>query len=320
MTRTVALTGATGFIGWHVACRFLQEGWQVRALVRPGSDRPVPQGVDRMRAALDDDTSVRAACAGAAVVVHLAGLVRARSADAFTRVNVDGTRAVARAAQAVGARLVHTSSLGVTGPADPANPPSEDDPARPVNAYGESKRAAEQVVREEDGLEWTILRPTLVYGPRDRLFLPVFRLARLGLFPIPQPRAVYNLVHVADVARAISHAATSPRAVGQVFFVGHPRATAADHMLHAVSAALGKRYRPFIIPHAVLGVAASVGTLLGRVGLPVPLDRARLAEIDAPGFVCRVDKARAVLGFEASVELGEGMRQTAEWYRAEGWI
>ena len=319
MTRTVAMTGATGFIGWHVARQFQQSGWHVRGLVRPDSDRPLPAGVERLAAALDEG-AVRSASEGADVIVHMAALIRARSAAEFTRVNVDGTRAVARAARALGIRLVHTSSLGVTGPADPGHPPGEDAAPRPINLYGESKRESERVVRETEGLDWTIVRPTLVYGPRDRLFLPIFRMARHGFFPVPQPSAVYNVVHVEDAARAFERAATAPDASGEVFFVGHPEHTRALDMLQLAASSVGRAFHPFVVPRTALRLAAEVGTVLSRLGLPVALDRARFAELDAAGFVCRVDKARARLGFEAAIGLREGFQMTADWYRDAGWL
>jgi nucleoside-diphosphate-sugar epimerase len=188
VSRTVALTGATGFIGWHVARRFLESGWQVRALVRPESNRPVPAGVERIVAPLRE-AEIVAACEGVTQIVHLAGAVGRRPDAEFIHSNVQVAGEVARAARRLGVRLLHTSSLGATGPRSPRHPPTEDEPLRPINAYGESKRESEDVVKGVDRLEWAIVRPTLVYGPRDRLFLPLFKLASRGIFPIPNRRA-----------------------------------------------------------------------------------------------------------------------------------
>jgi len=318
MTRTVALTGATGFIGWHVARRFQQSGWRVRALVRPQSGRPVPEGVERISASLRE-AEVISACKDAALIVHLAGAVGHHSTDEFFRTNVDTAAEVARAARALGVRLVHTSSLGATGPHPPGNPPTEDSPLRPINAYGESKRRSEDVIRAVDGLEWAIVRPTLVYGPRDRLFYPLFRLSRRGLFPVPNSKAVYNVVHVDDVARGIEMVATSALS-SDVFFIGHPEQVTVVELLAHLAAVFDRRFRPLTIPGVGLRALAEVGSLLSSLGIPAPIDRDRLKEIRADGFVCRTDKARDRLGFVATTELRQGLASTAEWYARNGWL
>ena len=318
MNRVVALTGATGFIGWRVARRFQESGWRVRALVRPESPRPVPDGVERVAVPLREDAIV-AACDGISLIVHLAGAVGDRSDAEFIRSNVDAAAEVAKAARRLQARLVHTSSLGATGPRSPQHPPTEDEPLRPINAYGESKRRSEEIVSGIDGLEWAIVRPSLVYGPRDRLFLPLFRLARRGLFPVPNRTAVYNVVHVDDVARAIELVATkaAPR---ETFFLGHPEQVTITTLLSRLADVFNRPFRPIMIPKSALRAAANIGSLLSAIGVHAPLDRARYREIAAEGFVCRIDKAREQLGFVATTDLGEGLRETAEWYRREGWI
>jgi nucleoside-diphosphate-sugar epimerase len=319
VSRIVALTGATGFIGWHVARRFLESGWQVRALVRPESPRPVPDGVERIVAPLRE-TEVVAVSTGAEILIHMAAVVGIRSADEFRRSNVEATAEVVKAARRLDLRLVHMSSLGATGPASPGDPPTEDSPLRPVNRYGQSKRDAEQLVQSGSDLDWTILRPSLVYGPRDRNFLPMFRLARRGIFPIYSASAVYNVVHVSDVARLVEIAATSPAASRQVFFAGHPQQVTLRELMAPLAPIYGKRFRPMPIPKGLLWLAAQAGSAAQALGLQVPIDRARWHEMTSPGFVCRVDKARERLGFVATTELPEGLKKTAEWYEAQGWL
>jgi len=313
------MTGATGFIGWHVARRFLESGWQVRALVRPESRRPVPDRVERIVAPLREPEVV-AASAGAEILIHMAAVVGIRSGDEFRRSNVEATAEVVKAAQRLGVRLVHMSSLGATGPGSPSDPPTEDSPLRPVNLYGESKRDAEHLVRSATGIEWTILRPTLVYGPRDRNFFPMFRLARRGIFPIVSADAVYNVVHVGDVARLVEMAATSPAAIRETFFAGHPHQVTLRELMAPLAPIYGKTFRPIPVPRAVLWLGAQAGSAARTLGLNVPLDRARWNEMKSPGFVCRVDKARERLGFVAAIELSEGLKETAEWYERAGWI
>ena len=253
-------------------------------------------------------------------MVHAAGLTRSADASAFTRVNGDGTRAVVDAANQAGARLIYISSQAALGASAPGAESAEDDPPRPLNPYGRSKLEAEQVVSVAARTPWTILRPSSIYGPRDRQFLPLFREAVHGRFWLIGGAGMsLTLVHVRDVANATVLAAEPPPSSGRLFMIGHPQPATASDVLHAIADAVGRPYRPIVIPRAVLGVAALFGEISWRFGHPPLFDRARLAEFEAGNFVCSVGRARAQLGFTAATSLGEGMAGTWAWYRAAGW-
>src|SRR5215470_9341021 len=262
------MTGATGFIGWHVARRFLDSGWRVRALVRPESHRRLPAGADRVVTSLREDDIVTSSD-GVSLVVHIAGAVGDRSRSEFIQTNVDATREVARASRRLGVRLLHTSSLGATGPRSPEHAPAEEEPLRPINAYGESKRRSEEIVKGVEGLDWAIVRPTLVYGPRDRLFLPLFKLARRGVFPLPNPTAVYNIVHVEDVARGFEKVATTS-APGETFFLGDPNQVTVKTLLEELASVFERPFRPIAVPRLALQTVAGIGSALSTVGIRLP--------------------------------------------------
>jgi nucleoside-diphosphate-sugar epimerase len=318
---SVAVTGATGFIGRHVVAHLVGSGVDVRAIVRPGTVCRPALGTTVVTSTLETPSLVQA-FRGADTIVHLAGVVNAVSQREYAEVNVEGTRAVVNAAQAVNARLIHISSLSVAGPASAAAPSTEDTPPDPMTPYGRSKLASEHVVRSATGLHWTILRPTIVYGPGDRSLLPLFRWAKRGILPIIGRRdAAYTFVHVSDVSRAIG-AAIDGSADGQVFFVGHPRiVTPADLDEHIRSAVGRRRAITVPLPHAIVWLAALVAEGIGRTrGRPMPLNLARVRELWASGFVCRVDRIREQLNVAAEVDLPEGLADTAAWYEREGWL
>ena len=323
MTRRVAVTGATGFIGWHVCERFRDAGWAVRAVVRPGGRSAVPVGIEPAAAPLEL-AALTDAFRDVDTIVHLAGITQARRAVDFQRVNVDRTCTVAEATRARGARLVYVSSQTAGGPAPAARPRTETDIPAPITPYAASKLSGEHVVRQTNGLSWTILRPTAVYGPRDRRLLPLFRLARLGVFPrLPNAASfVLDLVHVQDVARAIELAASSSVAEGETLFIGSGTQTTAESMLRELARACDRRYRPLRVPSALVWLTALVGTVetrfRGRVVL-AGLDFARLTEARSAGFACSVERAQRCLGFRAQIGLTEGFQTTADWYRANRW-
>jgi dihydroflavonol-4-reductase len=316
----VAVTGATGFIGRHLVAALAARGVQVRAIVRPRRGPAALEGATVVTAPLER-TPLAEAFRGADQVVHLAGVVSSARARDYTDVNVTGAREVAAAAREAGARLVHVSSLAAAGPSSLLRPRREHDQPDPITPYGRSKLEGERAVQAIPGLRWTILRPGVVYGPGDRAMLPLFRWVARGVAPLVGRRdAAYTLVHVDDVVRAIL-AATADAATGDVLFVGHPTPATGRQVLDAIQAALGRHAAVVPVPAALVHAAALAGEAVGRLsGRPSVLNRSRDRELFAVGFVCSVERLRERLGLVAAVDVPQGFRATASWYRAQGWI
>jgi nucleoside-diphosphate-sugar epimerase len=327
-SRIACLTGATGFVGWRVGELLRDQGWTVRAIVRPANRKRLPEGLQPVEAALvGTDASGTAAalahaCDGCELIVHVAGRIRAPSEAAFNEVNVGATRAVVGAANATGGRVIAISSLAAGGPGTVARPCREDETPRPLNPYGRSKLAGEQVLRTEARVPWTIIRPPAVYGPRDRGFLPLFRMAARGIFlQAVAPAMPFSFVFIDDLAAAVAAvAAAGERAAGGTFFIAHPEVSTADDLLRQLAAIYGRPYRPWRVPGPALGALAWLGDRAWGLGVKPLLDSGRLREFRAEGFVCAVDRARDVLGFDARVPLAEGLQRTARWYHDLGWV
>ncbi|MGB7219432.1 MAG: NAD-dependent epimerase/dehydratase family protein [Vicinamibacterales bacterium] len=319
-SRRVAVTGATGFIGRHLTAHLVSQGADVRAIVRARSAHAAPPGATTVQAPLET-SALTEAFAGVDAVVHLAGIVSTVREREYIDVNVRGTQAVAAAARAAGARLIYVSSLAAAGPASPAAPRREEDPSAPLTPYGHSKLAGERLITAIEGLRWTILRPSVVYGPGDRAMLPLFRFARLGILPLVGRRdAAYTFIYVHDVVRAIDAALAAPTLQDTVF-VGHPHPVTARDLLTRIQAALGGSALTIPIPSVITDLAAMAGEAAGKlIGRPMLLNRWRNVEISAEGFVCHVDRLRDRLGIVAEVDLQRGLNETARWYRQQGWL
>ena len=320
-SRSVSITGATGFLGWHLCGAFRDAGWTVRGIVRPGNRKPLPEHISAVEAPLDPQP-LADAVAGSSLLIHSAAVVRAATEAEIRRVNVGGTRAAVAAANASGARLLLISSQAAIGPSSTEHPSREDDVPHPITEYGRSKVAAEAVVHAEARTAWTIVRPSAVYGPRDRGFLPLFRLASHGIFLMAADAATpFSFVHVDDLVRALVLAATDDRADGPDVFPRHiqSRDAAAD-LLRSLAAAFGNPYRPIRVPARLIQLAGAVGDVCWRLGLTPTLDSDRASEMRAIGFVCSADRAREMLGFTALRPLPDGVEQTARWYRDRGWV
>lgn len=324
-SEVIVLTGATGFVGSHVAEAFAAQGVQVRALVRSTSDtrRLRALGVTVIEGGFGDEPAVAAASEDASAVVHMAALTRARTTAEYDAVNDAGTRTLLRT-MASGSnpprRFVYLSSLAAVGPSGVAPIAVDADP-RPLTAYGRSKLAGEAACSAYSrAFETVIVRAPAVYGPGDRELLRFFRLAAHGILPVPAgPSRPLQLIHVQDLAAAVVRAATVP-GVGGVYHVADPAAYAWSDVVALVAAAVGRRALMVPVPHTALRAAAAVSEwsagLLGRATI---FNRDKAKELLAPGWLCDVAGAIRDLGI-APRPLAEGLKDTARWYREQGWL
>ena len=196
MSRLVAITGATGFVGPHLVAALARRGWKIRLLVRRWSPLPSLAGVeaDMVLGDVSDEAALGRLVAGADTVIHAAGLIKARSPSDFMAVNRDGTALLS--ALAPETMVVLLSSLAAR--------------ESHLSPYAASKRAAEEVVASRSG-PWLTVRAPAVYGPGDRETLAYFRAVARGIAPRPKlPDARLSLIHVADLAEALALAVERP--------------------------------------------------------------------------------------------------------------
>ncbi len=317
------VTGAGGFLGQALVRALSARGDRVRALVRrpePALDLP---GVEVVQGDATDPAGLARAVDGVQVVFHLAGVRRAAEADEFFRVNVGSTRLLLDACQARAPALRRFVLAGSRA----ASPPSatgcrEEEPARPTEAYGESKAEAERVAFQYlDRFPVSVARPPRIMGPGDRENLLLFALARRGWALRFGADAPLSWIDVDDCAGGLLLLAERPEAVGQAFFLASEERTSVEGLFLAAAAALGVRPRHVRVPGPVLSGAAALADLATRAtGRRLPLNRKLARQLLAPGWVCDTAKARALLGFEAPTALAESIRRAAAWYRSAGWL
>lgn len=301
---TIAITGATGFVGQAALDIGKGKNCAMRALTR----RPQPprEGVAWVEGSLDDAASLARLVGGADAVIHIAGLTSAVRPEEFDRVNVEGTARVIEAACAAGTkRLVFVSSLSAREPG--------------LSVYGGSKNQAEALVRDS-ALDWTIVRPPAVYGPRDSEMFELFRAARSGIVPLPPPGRA-SLIQVEDLARLLVALASEPDCFGTVLEPDDGRAGGYAHkeLARLIAQAVGRRrvFAPHL-PKAVLMAAARADRLVrGRKAKLTP-DRA--GYMAHPDWVCDPAKSPPAAFWTPRFEGAEGLAATAAWYREQGWL
>jgi dihydroflavonol-4-reductase len=318
------VTGATGFVGSHLVEALRRRGHDVTALVRsPAKAGPLTALGARVAAGdLSDTRALERAADRQDVVFHVAGLVSALDEAAFLRANRDGTALLLEAAARAGVgRFVFVSSMAAAGPSATGRPLSGSEPPQPVTTYGRSKLAAERAVRASS-IPWTILRPPMVYGPRDREALKVFRLARLGIAPVfGTGTQELSAVHGADLAEALIASAEADTVVGRVYYPCHPETFTSAGFVRAVGAAVGRRVRVVPVPRwlgtAALSVTGGVARLTGRSTILTP-DKAN--EFFQPAWTGDPGPFGAETGWQARFDLQTGLADTFRWYRSAQWL
>jgi nucleoside-diphosphate-sugar epimerase len=321
MPERVLITGATGFVGSHIAAAFVEAGYDVRCGVRASSNTRWIDGLQAERVTVDFERpgDLTRVVEGVDVVVHAAGLTRARRKSDYHRVNAEGTRRLSRAALEAGVkRFVLISSLAARGP----DALTKDGRDRPASPYGQSKLEAETHLRSLNGrMETVALRPAAVYGPRDTDLLPLFKMARSGWLVLPYGPGLLQPVYVADVARAVL--ATARReAVG---FGPFPVAEAAHYNWHRIvaglEAALEHPIRTVRLPAPIFELAGRVAEWAAKpLGTPPVFDERRARDLAVYTWTCDPSGAEQALGWRTEVPLSEGLKRTAGWYRQSGWL
>jgi nucleoside-diphosphate-sugar epimerase len=321
------ITGATGFVGSHVAHALSNEGWKVKALVRRGANtrrlEERDDAVEIVSGDLSERPDIANAMAGCDAIVHVAGLVTARTLDDYRRANVRWTEFLLRAARqaAPDALFVLVSSQAAAGPARGETPVREGDVAWPVSFYGVSKREAEETVERQWTGPWIVLRPAIVYGPGDRGLLPIYRAAARGWVPVPAGRSRIQIIHAEQAALAIARAAGRRDLAGRTGFVCDPDPVAIRDFARLIARLPARPARLVMIPDRLVraaGLAETLYEIATRQSYPFNADKAR--EMLAGDWLCDSAPLRQDLGLPPPTPLDVGLQATWDWYVREGWL
>lgn len=325
----VLLTGGSGFIGGHAAEELARRGHDVVALVRRSSNRKHLETVPRLTfayGAVDDAGSLGDAVAGVDAVLHAAGLVKARNKDEFHAVNAQGTENLLLAVKERAPKLrrfVLVSSLAATSPSPDGLPVKNDVRPQPVTDYGWSKLAGERIAKAHAAdVPITIIRPPMVYGPRDNEVLQLFQWADKRILPfVGTPDGRLSMIYGPDCARACVLALEADVPSGSAYFVTDGRIYTRADIGRALEQAVGKKsFVSFPIPERIVRGVAFVSEGYGRARKrAVMLTQQKVDEL-LEEWICDGSDAETALGFKPEVDWFEGAKRTGRWYRDNGWL
>jgi nucleoside-diphosphate-sugar epimerase len=298
----IAVTGATGFVGQAVLDAARAQGVPVKALTR--REQPPQDGVIWVRGDLQDTGALADLAANTKAMIHVAGLTNTPDPAEFEAANVTGTADVlAACAEAQCKRFVFVSSLSAREPL--------------LSAYGASKAQAETLV-EQSALDWTIVRPPAVYGPRDTDMFELFRAAKLGFIPMP-PRGATSIIHVMDLARLLLGLVDAGGIAHKQLYEpddGREGGWAHKELAQAIGAAMGRSVWAPNLPRGMVKLGVAIDRLARGDRAKLTADRA--SYMCHPNWVARFDRKppRGLWQPEYSGEVG--LAQTAQWYREAG--
>ena len=327
--KKVLITGASGFLGYHLIQAALQSDLEVFAAIRKSSDIEHLKELNIQYTHLDfssvDDLQKDIEEKGYNYIVHAAGITKAKTADVYNTVNASYTRNLALAAASASVNLqkfVFVSSLAALGPLTSLGGQIQDDTeARPVTLYGASKLLAEQYLNEIPDLPFVIIRPTAIYGPREKDIFILFKSINKGWEPhIGRFDQQLSFVYVTDLAQVIMKALGSPVS-RKSYNVTDGLAYNRYALAEGVKKALSKKTFSFHLPvKAVHALAITMDLIYSKSEMTPALNKEKMPELTAINWNCNIKNIIDDLKYNPQYTLEKGLTETVKWYKDNNWL
>lgn len=332
MRKKIFITGASGFVGSHLVEEAKRKGYEIHAAVRKTSKIddikhfvdefvfPDMDNVDELKCLFQEEKY--------SYIIHAAAMTKAKRESDMLRVNVGYTENILTAAQAVSdtlERIVYVSSLAAIGPIEfnRATLITEGSPYNPVTVYGRSKKASEEMIKTKfTSSPISVLRPTAVYGPRERDLFILFDTLNKGLDPYigAKPQKL-SFVYVKDLVESIFNACTQPQKGLQFYNITDGQVYSRYAMADVFKNTFNRKSFRLHIPYSIVAFIAKVSQSLYTRSEKTPvLYPERLGELTAENWGCDISKAKEDLAFEPKYDLSSGLKETLLWYKSNNWL
>lgn len=327
--KRVLITGASGFVGYHLIEEALNAGLDVYAAIRPSSDRSHLKEFNIQYVNLDysnaDSLKRELEEKQYNYIIHAAGTTKAKTKTEYDQINATYTRNLAIAASTANIKLekfVFVSSLAALGPLKNLAAEIQDHSIpNPVTSYGASKMLAEQYLADFTTLPLIIIRPTAVYGPREKDLFILFNTINKGLEPhIGRFKQQLSFVYVKDLVKVIIKALTAPQ-VQKGYNISDGFVYDRYALALFIRKALNRKTFKFHLPVTLVALLASLMDFLyaGSKNTPT-LNKEKMGELTAINWACTIERAKAELGYEPEYNLENGVLQTVKWYKLNNWL
>lgn len=324
----IFLTGATGFLGLHVARVLGSRGHGLKALVRPGSaTRGIQElGAELIVGELPQGASLAGVLSGCDAVVHVGGIVKSLRKEEFFRVNTEGTAYLVQQVLQADPRpqmFLHISTLAAVDPRRGGDYCLSSEPGPALSHYGESKRQAESALAPLRGkVRSQILRPPVLYGPGDRAFLPLFKMIARGVAPMyRRGKNQLSICYGPDTARAVADLLETPRSQDAVYCLDDGQVHTWRSLAEAIARVMGKQPRYLRLGDPLMYSAALTNQLWAKLRRrPDVFTVNKMREMRQNRWVCGYNRLNADTGWTPSTPIATGMEMTYQFYRREGWL
>ncbi|MEI7490400.1 MAG: NAD(P)-dependent oxidoreductase [Bacteroidota bacterium] len=331
----ILITGSSGFIGSFLVEEALKKDFTVYAGVRKSSSRAYLQDPGIRFAEIDFTEKERIVeflldqkKAGVKFdyIIHNAGLTKARKKEDFYRVNCTFTRNFVEALSEAGCiplKFVYISSLAAYGPGDPVSmkPVMLDDTPKPVDEYGRSKLEAEKYLTSLTDFPWLIIRPSGVYGPREKDYFVYFQTISRGMEPyIGYKPQILTFIYVRDLVRLILEATVSG-IKRKAYFVTDGKQYDSREFAEITKKHLRKKTLKITLPLGLVGgIAMAMEKIFGLGGKMPTLNTDKFNIMKSTNWTCQVDELQKDFNFRADYDLDKGVKEALEWYKKESWL
>ncbi len=333
--KNILITGASGFIGQQLAEAVAAKGYKAIASVRKSSDirwlkkHNIPCMVmepgmkDTLYPKLKEVSEIHGSIS---CIVHNAGITQAYSQQTYEDINYGFTKDLIDAFITLGSpypQFIFISSIAALGPgpADGKSSISEEQSPQPVSDYGKSKLKAESCFHNDLPFNWTVVRPAVVYGPRERNLFKLIRTLNQGLELYPAgKKQLLSLIHVEDLVEAYMVLMDS-EPQNKTYNLSDGKVYEAVFLNRVIKELLNKKTLSIQLPYAMLKTIAAVATVVGRImQKPSIINNDKLKEMKQPNWSCDASSIQKDTGFKPKITLTEGMTQTIKWYKDNDWI
>ncbi|MCX6826130.1 MAG: NAD-dependent epimerase/dehydratase family protein, partial [candidate division Zixibacteria bacterium] len=257
-------------------------------------------------------------------IIHNAGAVKVKMPEHFMKINCQGTKNILEAAsQNKGLKkFIYISSLAAVGPSEIGQPLTEDILPHPISAYGRSKAAGEMEVKFlKDKINSVIIRPSAVYGPGDAEMFSFFQILNNRIRPyLGDWNRRLQLVHIDDLCYGVSRSLKAETESGAIYFIAESRSYSYREIIYHLRKAVGRIGLPIYIPGWGAKLIALISEMTMKAIGRTPMFTVEKAEEILANWEVSVGKAEKELGYKSNVPFPYGARETAYWYREEGWL
>ncbi len=322
------LTGATGFIGSHLADLLLENGHKVICITRKTSNLRWLQNKDLeiIDSGLNDAESLKKVLKDANYLFHVAGVVKAKKMEDYINGNVETTKNLLEVLLEVNKninKIVVVSSQTAAGPSTAEHTKTENDENNPITRYGKSKDMQEKLVRTYmDKLPIAVIRPPAVYGERDTEIYQMFKAVKMGIMTfIGFDKKQVSIINVKDLVRGIYLAGISEKSASQIYFLGSEKMYDWYQISKAMKGAFGKKTLNIKIPHPVVYSVAAIAqffAMFSKQAATFNIEKAR--DFVQSYWTCDSSKAYRDFGWKQEISLEDGMRDVVKWYKDNKWL